>query len=98
MRRHAPRPGLLPLSSAVLLSLAAGLSLADEHMGYSGQIAATPAPLPAIRPAPASLERGTMRAAPDDRAGAMSQGVGSRALTGSDAPDAAPHKPADTPQ
>jgi hypothetical protein len=83
---------LLPLASAVLLSVAAGFSLAEEHMGYSGQIAATPALLPAARPHPAGLEKASTTAAPHERPGTLTEGVGSRALAGPDALDAASAK------
>jgi hypothetical protein len=97
MWRHARRPGLLPLATAVLLSAAAGLSLADEHIGRSGgntgRTATSPEPLSAVRPNPADVRKADMTAAPHHRAGSIFEGVGTRALIGPDAPD----KASDTP-
>ena len=109
MRRQVRRQGLLPPAFATLLSVAAGLSLAEEHIGPMG----APAPathannLPGmdtsrIKPKPQrdgkrapteklplATERGTDEAGTGDGGQTKSTGVGSRALMGNEAPDAA---------
>jgi hypothetical protein len=95
----------MPFASAVLLSVAAGLSLAAEHVGAPAAAGAAPGPPvvlsnslnegPAVRAAPRgagpSQRRGAgSRAAAPSRPQAGAPGVGSRAFTGNDRPAAAP--------
>ena len=83
------RPGLMPIASAVTLTVAAGLSIAAEHACFP-HAAGRGAPL--VLPAPQSTGDGDIgsnaadvRAASQVKGGttaAKSPAVGSRALTG----------------
>ncbi|MFZ1105519.1 MAG: hypothetical protein WAN86_22125 [Hyphomicrobiaceae bacterium] len=81
------RPGLMPIATAVALTVAAGLSIAAEHAGSS------PAAALALSAPQGTGDAGGDRKAADDAAESQAKGtaaaapppgVGSRALTGSE--------------
>ena len=92
MRRYMRTGGMLPLAFAVLLTLAAGLSLAEEHPWHHAEVTgATPWPAAASHSSGAQRHReGISVRHPVSAVGhsvAPATGVGSRALTGNELQD-----------
>ena len=95
-------PGILPFCFAVALSVAAGLSLAEEHRGaQTGPPAAAPEP-PSASAEPLgkgmSRNKGASPGEPEANGSNQAetkpkQGVGSRALTGREAAERAADQP-----
>ena len=87
MRRYR-RPGrLLPPAFAVLLTVAAGLSLAEEHVWQAGE-APAPTPPQARHPISSPVGHDISPVGHD----AAATGVGSRALTGDEPSDRPAHR------